>query len=460
MAKLNVPTAPIFTHEGGKAQHINPELQLRRLVCACLLWEKTCYEDGESVADRIIKIIPLVKPEKVAALAIEARTEFKLRHVPLLLVREMARLSTHKSFVAETLAEVIQRPDELAEFLAIYWKDGRQPLSTQVKKGLAKAFTKFNTYQLAKYNRGGAIKLRDVLFLCHAKGKDAEQQLILNQLVDNTLPIPDTWETQLSAGNDKKTVWESLIAKRELGGLALLRNLRNMEQSGVSENCVKEALLSMKVDRILPYRFIAAAKYAPQWEPWIETALLKCLKTQAPLLGSTVILLDVSGSMENQVSNKSDITRLDAACGMAILLRQICEHVRIYTFSTELVLIPPREGFALRDAIISSQAHSGTLLGLAVQSIYAPKDFHVRETKFGYSNTVSIKYDGQALSPNRLIVFTDEQSADKVPSPQGKGYMINVSTNKNGVGYSAWTHIDGWSESVIKYIQEVERILR
>jgi 60 kDa SS-A/Ro ribonucleoprotein len=57
-----------------------------------------------------------------------------------LVVREMARASAaHKALVADTLFTVIQRPDEITEFLAIYWKDGKQPLSAQVKKGLARA---------------------------------------------------------------------------------------------------------------------------------------------------------------------------------------------------------------------------------------------------------------------------------------------------------------------------------
>ena len=67
------------------------------------------------------------------------------------------------------MARVIQRADELAEFVALYWKDGKQPLSKQVKKGLAKAFTKFDAYQLAKYNnRKAIVKRRDELFLCRA----------------------------------------------------------------------------------------------------------------------------------------------------------------------------------------------------------------------------------------------------------------------------------------------------
>ena len=74
----------------------------------------------------------------------------KLRHAPLLLVREMARHATHRGLVADTLARVIQRADELAEFVAIYWKDGRVPLSAQVKKGLAAAFPKFDAYALGE----------------------------------------------------------------------------------------------------------------------------------------------------------------------------------------------------------------------------------------------------------------------------------------------------------------------
>lgn len=206
MAKLNVPNVnTLKTHEGAPAARLTVEQQLRRSVCACLLWENSFYEDGDSIANRISETVQLVKPEIVAQIAIEAREVFKLRHVPLLIVRNMAELSTHKYLVADTLAKVIQRPDELAEFLAIYWKEKRQPLSAQVKKGLAKAFTKFNEYQLAKYNRDGAVKLRDVLFLCHAKPENKEQELLWKKLADGKLDVPDTWEVNLSAGKDSRS---------------------------------------------------------------------------------------------------------------------------------------------------------------------------------------------------------------------------------------------------------------
>lgn len=456
MAKINVPRSPIYTHEGARAKHINPELQLRRSVMACLLWEKQFYVDGQDIADRITSLIPHVDPQKVADIAVEARTKMKLRHAPLLIAREMARLREHKAFVADTLETIIQRADELSEFVAMYWQDGKQPLSGQVKKGLARAFQKFDAYQLSKYDRDGAVKLRDVLFLSHANPKDVEQATIWKKLVDGMLEPPDTWEVGLSSGADKKATWERLLKEQKLGAMALLRNLRNFQRDGVDESLVLNGLKNAKVARILPFRFIAAARYAPQWEPQIEEAMLKCLMVQEKLPGHTVLLLDVSGSMDDPVSSKSEITRLDAACGVAMLAREICDKVDIFTFSMKLIQIPARHGFALRDAIVNSQEHSGTPLGAAVHSIYAPKDVILRNVDFGYYGNHEVDYRGQDIQPDRLIVITDEQSANTVPDPKGKGYMINIASDKNGVGYGPWTHIDGWSEAVVHYVREYE----
>ena len=421
------------THEGAPAKLINYEAQLRRSLMACMLWEKAFYESGEDISDRIASLVPKVEPHIVASMAIEAREKMKLRHAPLWIVRQMAKLPEHKKLVAETLERVIQRPDELTEFVAMYWLDGKQPLSKQVKKGLAQAFTKFDAYQLAKYNRNTPVKLRDVMFLCHAKPKDREQETIWKQLIDGTLPSPDTWEVSLSAGKDKKETWERLLLENKLGGLALLRNLRNMAQVGVKEELIFTALDRMRTEKILPFRFIAASKHVPQWENHIEKAMLKCLEGKEKLAGKTVLLVDVSGSMDDPISSKSDLMRYDAANGLAILARELCEEVAIYSFSDKVVRIPDRHGFALRDAIKNSQLHWGTELGKAVKQI----------------NEIE-QYD-------RIIVLTDEQSSDPVPNPKGKGYMINVSSNQNGVGYGAWTHIDGWSEAIIDYILEYEK---
>src|SRR6516165_9195545 len=114
--KLNVLKLSLLarprTYEGAPAATISPELALRRSVLACMLWENEFYESGETIAARIRALVPQVAPEQVAALAVEARTAMKLRHAPLLLVREMARYATHRALVAETLVRVIQHADE------------------------------------------------------------------------------------------------------------------------------------------------------------------------------------------------------------------------------------------------------------------------------------------------------------------------------------------------------------
>jgi len=445
MARLNLMNLNLRarTHEGAPARNISTELQLRRSVFACLLWETQFYEDGVEIAGRIAELVPKVAAEKVAALAVEGREKMKLRHAPLLLVREMARHKTHRAMVGDTLQRVIQRADELAEFVAIYWKDGRVPLSGQVKKGLAAAFPKFDEYALAKYDRGGPIKLRDVLFLSHAKPRDEAQAAVWRKLIWGRLATPDTWEVALSSTGERdsepgekaaaqREAWQRLLTENKLGALALLRNLRNMREAGVDEDLVLQALRSMNAARVLPFRFLAAARYAPQWEEALEFAMLKCVAEQEKLPGKTIVLVDISGSMTAPLSRRSEMLRTDAAYGLAVLLREIGEKVGVYSFSDDLVEVPARRGFALRDAIDASQRHNSTQLGKAVESLNQNE-----------------KYD-------RLIVITDEQTHDSVPGPKGKGYVINVASYKNGVGYGKWTHIDGWSESVVEYIRTLE----
>lgn len=437
MAKLN-KLVRAFTHEGARAKRFTPEAELRRTLMNCMLWEDTFYEDGVSIAERMAKLVPAVAPEKVAALAIEARETMKLRHAPLLIVREMARHEKHRVLVADTLARIIQRPDEMTELLAIYWADAlgpleqrkKRPVSAQIKKGLARALTKFDAYQLAKYDRDGPVRIRDVLFLVHAKPKDASQEKVWKALVDGTLSSADTWEVSLSAGKDKRESFERLIADKKLGSLALLRNLRLMQNAGVERATIAGALGEMRTDRILPFRFIAAARYAPDFEEELESAMLKSIKGYTRLAGRTRLLIDVSGSMDAPLSMQSEMTRLEGACGLAILAREVCDSVEIFTFSEKLVKLPPRRGFALRDAIVASQPHYGTLLGQAVAETDRKGD--------------------------RLIVFTDEQSHDRVPAPKARGVIINVASYQHGVGHGPWLRVDGFSEAVIGWIAAQE----
>src|ERR1700752_2540346 len=86
MIKLN-KIVRAFTHEGARAKRFTPEMELKRALMNCLLWENQFYEDGIAIAERIKTLVPRVAPERVAALAVEAREVMTLRHAPLLVVR-------------------------------------------------------------------------------------------------------------------------------------------------------------------------------------------------------------------------------------------------------------------------------------------------------------------------------------------------------------------------------------
>lgn len=430
MSSLNakIKAAPITTHEGAKAKRITDYEQLRRSVLACLLWEDQFYEGGQTIAERILEFADKCTKEQVSALALEARHQYKLRHVPLLLLCALAKKGGEG--VADTVSNVISRADEMAELMAIYQSLGNKKLAKQLQKGLAKAFTKFSAYDLAKYNRDGAWKLRDVLFMAHPRPLNEEQDKLWKSLIDGTLPAPDTWEVQLSAGKDKKETFTRLIEEGKLGYLALLRNLRNMEQAGVDRGLVMRALERGNAERVLPFRFIAAARHAPQYEKVLDQKLIASCKGRNTLDGTTIVLVDVSGSMNSPLSGKSDLNRMDAACTLASMLDG---DIRVFSFSRNVVEVPHRLGMAGVDAIRRSQPNTSTNLGDAMRKINA------------------IKHD-------RLIVITDEQAYGHIPSPVvEKAYMINVASYRNGIGYDAWVHIDGFSESVLQYIKEIEK---
>lgn len=425
------------THEGARAVRISPEEQLRRSVMSCMLWEREFYEDGVSIADRISETAKNVSKDVLGRIAIEAREQMKLRHAPLLILDSLCRRGGEG--VADVVERVIQRPDEMTELLAIYWRDGRKPLPKQMQKGLGRAFLKFDEYQLAKYDRDGPVKLRDVMFLTHPKPCGAEQEELFRRVAERSLVAPDTWEVGLSGGGDKREVFERLLREKKLGYMALLRNLRGMIGAGVNRDLVAEAILARRgADRVLPFRFVAAARACPLMERELDAAMLEGLQVGGDRLkGETCVLIDVSGSMEASLSAKSDLTRMDAAAALGSIV--MSDRVRLFTFSYELVEVPPRQGMAGVDAIIRSQQHRGTDLASAVEVLNA-----------------NVRAD-------RLIVVTDEQAhggrwSRGVPQPNfRRAYMINVASYENGVGYrGGWTHLDGFSESVLRWIHRTE----
>jgi len=448
------------THEGAKAAKVSSAQELRHSVLACLLWENEFYEEGEVIAERIARLAASRPPEEVAALAIEARNEMHLRHVPLLLLKVLCKtgagisnermrelvaarnralangesypwppVQPHLDLVPSTFERVINRADEMSEFLALYFADGKVPLSKGAQKGLARAFNKFDAYQLGKYKgTGDKVTLRDVMFLAHPKPSE-DRVALYKSIAEKTIEAPDTWEVNLSAGKDKKETFTRLLERGNLGYLALLRNLKGMTEAGVDRNLIVTAIHDRKGARqVLPFRFIAALNAAPTYAEALDMSLRDSIAEMPVLEGRTAILVDVSGSMDQPLSKKSDMNRIDAACALATFVRG---DKRVFSFSNGVAEIPLFEGLSMIQHIKSSQPHSGTYLGKSIEAVvnHMPK-------------------------MTRIIVITDEQSADPVGNPpEGvKGYMINVASNKNGIGKKGWTRIDGFSENVLRYV--------
>jgi hypothetical protein len=433
--RTNVAAATLTptTHEGGTAGRQTPLVELTRAVSTCLLWEDTFYEKGGGIAARIADLSAQVTAEDLSALAIRARTDLKLRHAPLFLARQMARL--HKGrLVGDTIASVIQRPDELSEFLALYWKDKRQPLSAQVKRGLRLAFAKFDAFSLAKWDRPKAIKLRDVLFLCHAKPKDAEQDETWKRLIKGALPTPDTWEVALSSGADKRATWERLLRDGHLGYMALLMNLRNMTEAGVDSSLVEQAIRDgAPRSRALPFRFVSAAKRAPAYAAALSDGMISAVTARLP--GETVVVIDVSGSMDEAISARSELKRWEAAGALAVMLREMTPACRVFTFSQHLVEVSNFRGLPMLMAVENSQPHGGTYLAGALKMLA-----------------------GVVPNAQRVVVVTDEQSQDgTAPCWAPFGYLVNVAPYQPGLDISqGWRRISGWSERIVDWIAAEE----
>lgn len=455
MARTNTKEnfLPPTTAPGAPAAVISKEQELRRSVLACLLWEDNFYESGVAIGERIQTLADEVPVETVIALAKEARHEQHLRHVPLLLLLSVIKRGKGK-MVSDAIADVVARADEMAELVALYRKgDPRRPLAAQLKKGIAKAMAKFDAYALGKYNRPGPFTLKTLLNTCRPKPETDERSALYKSILERTLAAPQTWEVMLSGGADKQKAFTHLLHEGKLGYLALLRNLRGMETAGVDRALITEAIAARKgADKVLPFRFVAAAKAAPGFADALDRAMVANLSTLPKLKGRTVVIVDISGSMGSALSGKSDMTRMTAACALAAILKEVGEDVAVYATAGDdwkrqhatALVEGDKRGMALVAAI---QAMNRKLGG---GGIFLKQVMDFVEAAEG--------------NVERVVVITDEQDCARDPADNPsnakligqRNYMLNVAAHRNGIGYKKWLHVDGFSEAVVRFIHEHE----
>ncbi len=436
---------------GAPAAVQNAEALLRRVVMTCLLWEDLAYETGGETVMQIQQLVPQVAAEKVYEIALAARLQQKLRHVPLLLALEMLKYDAHRAYVAALLPQIITRADQLTDILALYFKEGKRPIAKALQKGLAASFATFDEYQFAKYDRDNAVKLRDVLFLTHPKPADSEREALYKRIAERQLAIPDTWEVALSAGKDKKETWTRLLCERKLGALALLRNLRNMTEAKVDAQLIEESLNTAKSQWLLPLNFWAAYKENPKLGQAIEGMMFRMFAKMPKLEGHTIFVVDVSGSMGAPISAKSQLNRREVASAMAVFAAEMCEKVTIYATAGSdgasqhaTQRLESKRGFGLVNTITQASSNLG---GGGI---------------FTRQCLEFIQKDLCGAKVNRIIVFSDSQDCDranKIPKPfAAYNYIVDVSSHKRGINYQGvWSaEVSGWSEQFLNFIAAFE----
>lgn len=367
MSKFNEKSVKTSTknYMGEKAFTRSPKVELVNAVLTSFI-ENTYYEKSEKRLDRISDLVAQVAkkdPVFVAKLAIFARDEFNMRSSSHVITGELAKVHRGDSTVSKAIEKLAVRPDDLIEIVAYFDK----PIPNQVKKGVAKAFEKFDEYQLAKYRKTGhKVSLVDVANLVHPRHSDA-----IAKLINDELRQTDTWESKVSAsGGDaekKAQAWKELLSNHKLGYMATLRNLRNIVQTGDSET------IQMAIDfisnekavansRQFPFRFLSAFEAlggeskslssiqfekseagVDELKKALEKALNYSVKNLPLLQGKTAILADNSGSMggdgggSGAVSAYSKRTSADIANLFATLYWMRADNTYVGLFGDRLV---------------------------------------------------------------------------------------------------------------------------
>ena len=459
MSKFNTatPTTATTNLAGGKAFKHSPEMELVVSVLTTFLEDKH-YESGDARMKRIEKLCAITKDEFIGKLAIVARKEFYLRSVSHLLLKTLARKHRGDSLVSRVMAKIVERPDDLTEIIALLGK----PFPKQVKKGIRKALLGFNGYQLAKYRMENKnVKLVDLFNIAHPDPKLAtkEQQESWKKLLANDLKNEKTWETKISAtkGENKGKVWSEMVAEKELGYMALLRNLRNLEQN-CDEKTLKEAAAKIankeevKKSKQLPFRFYSAYEHVKSRVllDAISQALDYSLDNVPKLGGKTFIAVDGSGSMDGDPMQKASI------------------------FAAALYRATDSEMIVFSDEYKEVKATSNMPVIELMQKIQkaAPGGGTNTSLTFKHATETKVKYD-------RIIILSDNESW------QDTGYSIFGSGGGRGTngayneykkindcyiyafdlaGYGTKDvtggkvfHLAGWSEKIFSFMEFVEK---
>jgi hypothetical protein len=431
------------THQGGAGYARDAKSELFLLAVTNMVGEATFYEpagDRDSRYAQLIRGAAVTDTVWVTGFLGWLRDSANMRSASLVGAAEAAKAMVDAGVpgARQLIASVLHRADEPGELLAYWTTRYGRAIPKPVKRGIADAIGRLYTeYALLKYDTASrGFRFADVIELVHptpAADKPWQGELFKSALDrrhnrDNVTELPMlarnaalradaqadpsvlldpdalkaagmTWEDVLSlAGSqvDKARLWESAIPS--MGYMALLRNLRNFDEAGVSDQVAATvaARLSdpaqVERSRQMPMRFVSAYRAAPslRWAYPLENALGLCLRNVPALPGRTLVLVDTSGSMSTGFSKDGTLMRWDAAALFGIALAQRCAAADVVSFSTTTKVFPMKRGESLLKSLERWKSR-GYFIG-------------------GGTNTAqSLK--AHFAGHDRVIVLTDEQAA-------------------------------------------------
>ncbi|MGW7403858.1 TROVE domain-containing protein [Streptomyces sp. NPDC054833] len=438
------------TYEGGRGHERDARSELFLLAVANFVSQRTFYESGADRDDRfaaLVRELAVTDPSWTAGLLGWLRGEGNIRTAAIVGAAEYvkARLAagvTEGPANRQVIASVLRRPDEPGELLAYWTATYGRTVPKPVKRGVADAVRRlYHGKSLLKYDTASkGYRFGDILNLVHAapdpdkpwQGELFQYALDRRHNPDTAVPpasnsvltahrelmavpvrkrravvtAPDgaerlaaagiTWEALAGwlQGPMDKAAWEAVIPS--MGAMALVRNLRNFDEAGVSDEVA--ARVAAKISdpaevarsRQYPFRYLAAYQHAPslRWAYPLEQALGHSLANVPALPGRTLVLVDRSGSMWARLSDRSELNRADAAAifGTALAVRAAdADLVEFGTTSRRLT-------FDKGESVLKILGRFGDLGGTDTTS------------------AIRAHYRGQ----DRVLIVTDEQYAYNV----------------------------------------------
>lgn len=486
---INKGMNKVLNKESAPAYRLTSEWELYTSVVTTSL-NNSFYEQAEERIERVRTLIGKCDPLFVAQLAAYARETMNLRSIPLVMAVELARIHQGDNLVKRVTARTVRRADEITELLACYQQANQRTgtkklnrLSKQLQAGLQDAFNTFDAYQFAKYNRSAEVCLKDALFLVHPKAKDERQQEIFNGIVNDNLPVPYTWETELSALGQRtfateeerrkafRAKWEELIDSGKLGYMALLRNLRNILEAEVSADhilTVGKRLSSEKAvenSRQLPFRFLAAyrelSKTPSLYATMLMTALERAVQVSARNITgfdeSTRVLIacDVSGSMQCPVSAKSKVLYYDIGLLLGMLLKSRCKQVMTGIFGDrwKIINLPDTGILSNVDAFYKREGE----VGYSTNGYLVIKDLIDRKAQM---DKIMMFTDCQLWNSHSDLQITDLWRKYKKICPAAKLYLFDLSGYGNtplDITRDDVFLIAGWSDKIFDILSAIDK---